>query len=195
MKRRPVERDQIFSRISLSEYRSIRWWREEVPDFAESAERFSEMRNISGNARDRGNDRCGVAGVFEGYARRQEEERDSDGRDLESGRRRREARRASTLTSAVLLRQENSAICSSKEIKTTSFRSLPQSSLRSSYHGYVTTTSRSRFEESMPSSSSSSSGVSVRTEDRNRRLTLGEAKRSSEMFSQLRRLSDGCAQL
>lgn len=46
---------------------------------------------------------------------------------------------ASTLTSAVLLRQENSAICPSKEIKTTSFRSLPQSSLRSSCHGYVTT--------------------------------------------------------
>lgn len=46
---------------------------------------------------------------------------------------------ASTLTSTVLLRQENSAICPSKEIKTTSFRSLPQSSLRSSCHGYVTT--------------------------------------------------------
>lgn len=66
-----------------------------------------------------------------------------------SGRRRREARRASTLTSAVLLRQEKSAICPSKEIKTTSFRSLPQSSLRSSC---ATATSRSarnrrRFEK------------------------------------------------
>lgn len=53
--------------------------------------------------------------------------------------------RVSTLASAVLL-QQNSAICPSKEIETTSFRSLPQSSFRSSYHGYVTSTSR--FEES-----------------------------------------------
>lgn len=44
--------------------------------------------------------------------------------------------------------------------------------------------------------SSSSSGVSIRTEDtRNRRLKPGKAKCSSEIFSQSRRLSNGCAQL
>lgn len=64
-----------------------------------------------------------------------------------SGRRRREARRASTLMSTVLLRQENSAICPSKEIKTTSFR-FPTTKFSPLLlcHSYVTSTSRFRFD-------------------------------------------------